>query len=132
MWNTWLDEAQAGFRIAGRNINNLRYADDTTLMAESEELKSLLMKVKEESEKVGLQLNIQTTKIMASGPITSWQIDGETMETVTKFIFLGSKITADGDCSNEIKRCLLLGRRVMTNLTAYLKAETLVCQQMSF
>ena len=109
-------EAQAGFKIAGRNINNPRYADDTTLMAESEELKSLLMKVKEESKKVGLKLNIQKTKIMASGPITSWQIDGETVETVTDFIFLGSKITADSDCSHEIKRHLLLGRNVMTNL----------------
>ena len=109
MRNAGLEEAQAGTKIAGRNINNLRYADDTTLMAESEEeLKSLLMKVKEESEKAGLKLNIQKTKIMASGPITSWQIDGETMETVTDFISLGSKITADGDCSHEIKRCLLL------------------------
>ena len=115
MRNTGLEEAQAGIKIARRNINNLRYADDTTLMAESEELKSLLMKVKEESERVGLKLNIQKTKIMASGPITSWQIDGETVETVANFIFLGSKITADGDCSNEIKRCLLLGRKVMTN-----------------
>ena len=115
MRNTGLEEAQAGIKIAGRNINNLRYADDTTLMAESEdELKSLLMKVKGESEKVGLQLNIQKTKIMASGPITSWEIDGETVETVADFIFLGSKITADGDCSNEIKRCLLLARNVMT------------------
>ena len=112
MQNARLDEAQAGIKIARRNTNNLRYADDTTLMAESEaELKSLLMKVKEESEKVGLKLNIQKTKIMASGPITSWQIDRETMETVTDFIFLGSKITADGDCSHEIKRCLLLGRK---------------------
>ena len=117
MRNTGLDEAQAGIKIAGRNINNLRYADDTTLMAESkEELKSLLMKVKEENEKVGLKLNIQKTKIMASSPITSWQMDGETMETVTDFIFWGSKITADGDCSHEIKRCLLLGRKVMTKL----------------
>ena len=115
MRNGGLNEAQAGIKIAGRNINNLRHAYDTTLMAESEkELKSLLMKVKEESEKVGL--NIQKTKIMASGPITSWQIDGETVETVADFIFLGSKITADGDCSNEIKRCLLLGRKIMTNL----------------
>ena len=114
MWNARLDEAQAGIKIAGRNINNHRYADDTTLMAESEEeLKSLLMKVKEESEKVGLKLNIQKTKIMASGPITSWQIDGETMETVTDFIFLGSKITADGNCSHEIKRSLLLGRKAI-------------------
>ena len=117
MRNTGLDEAQAGIKIAGRNINNLRYADDTTLMAENEEeLKNLLMKVKEESEKVGLKLNIQKTKIMASGPITSWQIDGEMMETVIDFIFLGSKTTADGDCSHEIKRHLLLGRKVMANL----------------
>ena len=109
MWNAELDEAKAGIKIAGRNINHLRYADDTTLMAESEEeLKSLLVKVKEESEKVGLKLNIQKTKIMASGPITSWKIDGETVETVSDFIFGGSKITADGDCSHEIKRCLLL------------------------
>ena len=116
MQNAWLDETQTGIKIAGRNISNLRYADDTTLMAEiKKELKSLLMKVKEESEKVGLKLNIQNTKIMASGPITSWQIDGETMETVTDFIFLTSKITADGDCSHEIKRCLLLGRKAMTN-----------------
>ena len=113
--NAGLDEAQAGIKIAGRNINNLRYADDTTLMAESEEeLKSLLMKVKEESEKAGLKLNNQKTKILASDPITSWQTDGETMETVTDFIFLGSKITADGDCSHEIKRRLLLGRKAMT------------------
>ena len=118
-----LDEAQAGIKIARRNINNLRYADDTTLMAESkEELKSLLMKVKEKSEKVGLKLNIQKTKIMASGPITSWQIDGETMEAVRDFIFSGSKITADGDCSHEIKRCLLLGRKAMTNLDSMLKS----------
>ena len=117
------EEAQAGIKIAGRNINNLRYAGDTTLMAESEELKSLLMKVKEESEKVGLKLNIQKTKIMASGPITSQQIDGETVETVTDFIFLGSKITADGDCSHEIKRCLLLGRKVMTNLDSIFKSR---------
>ena len=122
MRNAGLDEAQAGIKIAGRNINNLRYADDTTLMAESEEeLKSLLMKVKEESEKVGLELNIQKTKIMAFGLITSWQIDGETVETVADFIFLGSKITADGDCSHEIKRCLLLGRTTMTNLDSILK-----------
>ena len=107
MWNGRLDEAQAGIKIARRNITNLRYTDDTTLMAESEELKSLLMKVKEESEKAGLELNIQKTKIMASGPITSWQIDGETMETLTDFMFWGSKITADGDCSHEIKRCSL-------------------------
>ena len=113
MRNAGLDEAQAGIKIARRNINNLRYADDTTRMAESEEeLKSLLMKVKEKSEKVGLKLNIQKTKIMASGPITSWQIDGETMETVRDFIFGGSKITADGDCSHEIKRCLLLGKKL--------------------
>ena len=122
MRNARLDEAQAGIKIARRNINNLRYGDDTTLMAESEEeLKSLVMKMKEESEKVGLKLNIQTTKIMASGPITSWQIDGETMETVTDCMFLGSKITADGDCSHKIKRCLLLGRKVMTNLDSILK-----------
>ena len=122
MRNTGLEEAQAGIKIARRNTNNLRYADDT-LMAESEELKSLLMKVKEESEKVGLKLNIQKTKIMASGPITSWQIDGETAETVADFIFLGSKITADGDCCHEIKRCLLLGRKVMTNLDSILKSR---------
>ena len=122
MRNTGLDEAQAGIKIARRNINNLRYADNTTLMAESEEeLKSLLMKVKEESEKVGLKLNFQKTKVMASGPITSWQIDGETVDTVSDFIFLGSKITADGDCSHEIKRCFLLGRKVMTNLDSILK-----------
>ena len=115
--NAGLEEAQAGIKIAGRNINTLRYADDTTLMAKSEEeLKSLLMKVKEESEKVGLQLNIQKTKILASGPITSWQIDGETVETVSDFIFFGSKITPDGDCRHEIKRSLLLGRKVVTNL----------------
>ena len=124
MRNAVLDEAQAGIKIAGRNINNLRYADDTTLMAESEkELKSLLMKVKEKSEKVGLKLNIEKTKIMASGPITSWQINGETVETMTDFIFLGSKITADGDCSHEIKICLLLGRQVMTNLDSILKSR---------
>ena len=117
MQNAGLDETQAGIKIAGRNSNNLRYVDDTTLMAESEEeLKSLLMKVKEESEKSGLKLNIQKTKIMASGPITSWEIDRETMENVRDFIFWGSKITADGDCSHEIKRCLLLGRKAMTNL----------------
>ena len=116
MRNAGLDEVQAGIKITGRNINNLRYADDTTLPAESEELKSLLMKVKEESERVGLKLNIQKTKIMASGPITSWEIDGETVETVTNFILGGSKITLDGDCSLEIKRRLLLGRKVMTNL----------------
>ena len=117
--NAGLEEAHAGIKIAGRNINNLRYADDTTLMAESEELKNLLMKVKEESEKVPLKLNIQKTKIVAFGPITSWQIDRETVETVADFIVLGSKITADGDCSHEIKRCLLLGRKVMTNLDKY-------------
>ena len=117
--NVGLDEAQAGINISGRNINNHRYADDTTLMAESEEeLKSLLMKVKEENENVGLKLNIQERKIMASGPITSWQIDGETMKTVTNFILLGSKITADGDCNHEIKRCLLLRRKAMTNLAS--------------
>ena len=114
MPNAWLDETQAGIKIAGRNINNLRHADDTALMAESEELKSLLMKVKEESEKVGLKLNIQKTMIMTSCPITSWEIDEEIVETVTDFIFLGSKITADDDCSHEIKRCLLFGRKVMT------------------
>ena len=118
-----MDETQAGIKIAGRNINNLRYADDTTLMAESEELKSLLMKVKEKSEKVGLKLNVQKTKIMTSSLITSWQIDGGTMETVTDCIFLGSKITADGDCSHEIKRRLLLGRKVMTNLDSILKSR---------
>ena len=123
MRNTGLEEAQAGIKIAGRNINNLRYADDTTLMAKNEELKSLLMKVKEESEKVGLKLNIQKTKIMASGPITSWQIDEEKMETVSNFIFWGSKITAGGDCSHEIKRHLLLGRKVMTNLDRMLKSK---------
>ena len=119
MRNAGLEEAQAGIKIVGRNINNLRYADDTTLMRESEELKGLLMKVKEESEKVGLTLNVLKTKIMASSPITSWEIDGETVETVADFIFLGSKITADGDCSHEIK--LLLGRKVMTNLDKYIK-----------
>ena len=124
MRNTGLEEAQARIKIAGRNINNLRYADDTTLIAESEEeLKSLLMKVKEESEKVGLKLNIQKTKIMASDPITSWEIDGETMETVSDFIFGGSKITADGDCTHEIKRHLLLGRKVMTNRDSILKSR---------
>ena len=124
MRNAGLEEAQAGIKIAGRNINNLRYADDATLMEESEEeLKSLLMKVKEESEKVGLKLNIQKTKIMASGPITSWQIDGETMETVTDFILLGSKISADGDCSHENKRRLLLERKAMTNLDSILKSR---------
>ena len=126
MRNAGLNEAQAGIKIAERNINNLRYADDTTLMAESEEeLKSLFMKVKEESEKAGLKLNIQKTKIMASGPITSWQIDGETMETVEDFIFLGSKITADGDWSHEIIRCLLLGRNVITNLDSILKSRAI-------
>ena len=124
MRNAELKETQAGIKIARRNINNLRYADDTTLMAESEEeLKSLLMKVKEESEKVGLKLNIQKTMIMASGPITSWQIDGETVETVADFILGGSKITADGDCSHEIKKCLLLGRKVMTKLDSILKSR---------
>ena len=123
MRNIGLEEAQAGIKIARRNINNLRYADDTTLMAESKELKSLLMKVKEESEKVGLKLNIQKTKIMTSGLITSWQIDGETVETVADFIFLGSKITADGDCSHDIKRRLFLGRKVMTNLDSILKSR---------
>ena len=124
MRNAGLDEAQAGIKIAGRNINNLWYVDDTTLIGESEkELKSLLMKVKEESEKVGLKLNIQKTKIMTSGPITSRQIDGETVETVRDFIFLGSKITADGDCTHEIKRCLLLGRKAMTNLDSIWKSR---------
>ena len=124
MRNTGLEETQAGIKIAGRNINNLRYADDTTLMAESEEeLKSLLTKVKEESKKVGLKLNIQKMKIMASGPITSWQINGETVETVVDFIFWGCKITADGDCSHETKRLLLLGRTVMTNLDSILKSR---------
>ena len=123
MRNTGLEEAQAGIKIAGRNINNLRYTDDTTLMAESEELKSLLMKVKEKSEKVGLKLNIQKPKIMSSGPIMSWQVDGETMETLKDFILGGSKITADGDCSHEIKRCLLLGRKTKTNLDSILKSK---------
>ena len=124
MRNAGLDEAQAGIKIAGRNINNLRYADDITLMAESEEeLKSLLMEVKEESEKVGLKFNIQKTKIMASGHITSWEIDGETTDTVTDFIFLGSKISADGDCSHEIKRRLLIGRKAMTHLESILKSR---------
>ena len=127
MRNTGLEETQAGIKIAGININNLRYADDTILMAESEEeLKSLLMKVKEESEKVHLKLNIQKTKIIACTPITSWQKDGETVETVTNFIFGGSKITADGDCSHEIKRCLLLGRKVMTNLDSILKSRDII------
>ena len=126
MRNAGLDESQAGTKITGRNINNLRHADDTIFMAESkEELKSLLVKVKEESE-VGLKLDIKKTKIMASGPITSWQIDGETVETVADFIFLGSKITADGDCSHEIKRCLLLGRKVMTNLNSILKSRDII------
>ena len=133
MRNAGLDEAQAGIKIAKRNVNNLRYADDTTFMAKSEEeLKNLLMKVKEESEKVGLKLNIQEMKIMASGPITSWQIFRETMETLTDFIFLGSKIIADIDCSCEIKRCLLLGRKAMTNLVSVLKSRnTFLCQQRS-
>ena len=126
MRNARLDEGQAGIKIAGRNTHNLRYEDDTTLMAENKgEPKNLLMKVKEESEKAGLKLNIQKTKIMASGPITSWQIDGETVKRVTGFIFLGSKITADGDCSHEIKRCLLLGRNTMTNLDSILKSRDL-------
>ena len=124
MRNAGLEEAQAGLKIAGRNINKLRYADDTTVMAESEEeLKSLLMKVREESENVGLKLNIQKAKIMASGPITSWEVDGETVETVAEFIFLGSKITADGNCSHEIKGSLLLGSRIMTNLDSILKRK---------
>ena len=132
MRNTGLEETQAGIKIAGRNINSLRYADDTTFMAESEEeLKSLLMKVKEESEKVGLKLNIQKTKIMVSGPITSWQIDGERVETVSDFILGGSKVTADGDCSHENKRRLLLGRKVMTNLDIILKIRDIICQQRS-
>ena len=136
MRNAGLEEAQAGIKIAGRNINNLRYADDTTLMAESEEeLKSLFMKVKEESEKVGLKLNIQKTKIMASGPITSWEIDGETVERVSDFFWgrgESSKITADGDCNHEIKRRLFLGRKVMTNLDSIVRSKTLLCQQRSF
>ena len=127
MRNAGLEEAQAGIKIAGRNIKNLRYVDDTTLMAESEEeLKSLLMKVKEESEKASLKFNIQKTKIMASGPITSWQIDGETVETVRDFILGGSKITADGDCSHEIKRCLLLRRKAMTNIDSMLKSRDII------
>ena len=130
MRNAGLEEEQAGIKIAGRNINNLRYADDTTLMAEREELKNLLVKVKKESEKVGLKLNIQKTKITASGPITSWEIDGETLETVTEFIFMGSKITSDGDCSHEIKTGLLLGGEVMTNIDSILKSR-LLCQQRS-
>ena len=132
MRNAGLDETHTGIKTAGRNINNLRYADDTTLMAESKELKSLLMKVKEKSEKVGLKLNIQKTKIMASGPINSWQIDGETMETVTDFIFWGSKITADGNCSHEIKRHLLLGRKAMTNLDSILKSRDHLVKVMVF
>ena len=131
MRNTGLDEAQPGIKIAGRNINNLRYAGDTTLMAESEEeLKSFLMKVNEESETVGLKLNIQKTKIMASGPITSWEIDGETVETVSDFISGDSKSTADGDCSHELKRCLLLGRKVMTNLDSILKSRDITLPTM--
>ena len=127
MWNARMDEAQAGIKISRRNINNLRYADDTTHMVESKEkLKSLLMKMKEESEKAVLKLHIQKTKIMASGPITSWQLDGETVETVTDFIFLVSKITADSDCSHEIKRCLLLGRKVMTTLESILKSRDII------
>ena len=129
MRNAGLEEAQAGIKITGRNINNLRYADDTTLMAESEELKSLLIKVKEESEKVGLKLNIQKTKIRASGPITSWEIDGETVETVSDFIFGDFKITADGDCSHEIKRHLLLGRKVMTNLDSIFKSRDILANK---
>ena len=133
MINTGLDEAQAGIKIARRNMNNLRYADDTTHIAENEEeLKSFLMKVKEESEKVGLELNIQKMKIIASGPITSWQIDWETVETVADFIFLGSKITADGDCSHAIKRRLLLGRKVMTNLDSMLKSRDIVNKGLSW
>ena len=132
MQNAGLDEAQAGIKIAGRNINNLRYADDTTLTAESEEeLKSLLMKVKEESEKVGLKLNIQKTKIVTSGPITSWQIDGETVDTAADSMFWGSKINVDGDCSHEIKRRLLLGRKAMPNLDSILKSRDILCQQRS-
>ena len=132
MCNAWLDEAQAGIKITGRNVNNFTYADDTALMAESEEeLKSLLMKMKKESEKAGLKLSIQKAKIMASCPISLWQIDGETMETVTDFNFLDSKITADGDCNHEIKRRLLLRREAMTNLDSILKAEPLLCQQRS-
>ena len=131
MRNAGLEETQAGIKIAGRNINNLRYADDTTLMAESEEkLKSLLLKVKEESEKAGLKLNIQKMKIMASSPITPWEIDGETVETVSDFILWGSKVTADGDYSHEIKRCLLLGRKVMTNLDSILKSRDIILTTM--
>ena len=132
MRNSGPDEAQAGIKIAGRNINNFRYADDTTLMAESEEeLKSLLIKVNEESERVGLKLNIQKTKIMASGPITSWQVDGETMETVRNFTFLCSKITADDECRHDIKRCLLLGRKAMNNLDSILKSRNITIQRRS-
>ena len=132
MRNARMDKAQTGIKIVGRNINNLTYADDTTLMAESEEeLNSFLMKVKEESDKVGLKLNIEKTKIIASGPITSWQIDGVTVETVSDSMFLSSKITADGDCSHEIKRRLLPGRKVMTNLDSIFKSETLLCPQRS-
>ena len=131
MRNTGLDETQSEIKIAGRNINNPRYADDTTIMAKSKKLKNLLMKAKEESEKIGLKLNIQKTRIMASGPIISWQIDGETVETVADFIFLGSKITVDGDCSHEIKRRLLLGRKVMTNLVSIFKSRDITCQQRS-
>ena len=131
MRNAGLDEAQAGLKFAGRNINNFRYANDTTLMAESKELNSLLMKVKEESEDVDLKLKIEKTKIMASGPITSWQIVRETIETVTDVIFLGFKITADGDCSHEIKRYVLLGRKAMTNLDNILKSRDILCQQRS-
>ena len=130
MWNAGLDEAQAGIKVAERTINNLIFADDTTLMAESKELKNLLIKVKEKSEKVGLKINVQKTKIVAASPITSWKIDAETMETVTGFILEGSKITADGDCSHEIKRCLLLGRKAMTNLESILKSRDL-CQERS-
>ena len=132
MWNAKLDETQAGIKIAGRNINNLRYTDDITLITEKEEeLKNLLMKVREESEKAGLKFNVQKTKIMAFGPITSWQIDGETMETVTGFLFLGSKITVDGDCSHEIKRGLLLVRKAMTNLACILKSRDITYRQRS-
>ena len=131
-WNARLDKAQAGINIAGRNVNNLRYTDDTSLTAESEEeLKSLLMKMKEESEKAGLKPNIQKMKIIASGPITSWKLDGETMEAVTEFIFLGSKITADGDWSHEIKRCFLFGRRAVTNLDSILRSRDILCWQRS-
>ena len=127
MWNAGLNEAQAGIKIAKRNITNIRYSDDTTLLAQGEELKNLLMNVKEKSEKVGLKLNIQKTKIMVSGPITWWQIEVETMETVSDFILGGSKITADGDCSHEIKRCLLLGKKAMTNLDSILKSSSPLC-----